>query len=384
MRVQSAIDQSSVPHRLQAIEQAQLSGARECAQLVRKLDGLNLVIDRLQVGVDAMRLDLPEFSQGQKERVESLQLAVQKLQSGVDALQLDLSESGAALRQVVNSTAEASKHLLVRTDTLIRRSALTLGQDALLHTPAGFLLVPTEDRTLLSAVWESGGRLEPGTVQVMTALLSKGDYVIDIGAHIGLTVLPSARKVGPTGRVLALEPLTRAAGLLRQSIALNFLTDWVELHQCAAGDFEGDAAIHVTSIMGESSLLAVPGSRASEEVSVRTVDSLVPAGQAVRLVKIDAEGFEPQVWRGMRRVVDENPDLVVVVEFGPAHLRRAAIAIEDWLKAFTDLGFTSMEIDEMSGVIRPLRPVPLLAEVGSINLLMLRQPLASLPALEFE
>lgn len=402
-RFQLAVEQSSIPHRLVAIESAQhshamnLAGliARDSAVLIDKFESMQLAQQRLQTGMDAMRLDLSEFTESTAAEADRQREAVAASASVLAAT----SEAVASLLAATSATADlatsvatastaatvANQQLLARTDVLLERSALTLGSDVLVHTPAGFLLVPAEDRTLLAAVWESGGRLEPGTVRVLTSLLREGDHSIDVGAHIGLTVIPAARKVGSSGRVLAFEPLSRVAALLRQSVALNFLTDRVVVHQCAAGDAEGSAHIHLSPILGESSLLDLPGSSATEEVEVRTVDSLVAPGQVIRLVKIDAEGFEPQVWKGMRRVVDDNPNLIVIVEFGPTHLARAGIDIADWLREFTVLGFAPMEIDELSGIIRPLRSTALLRRVGSLNILMLRQPPTTFSLeLEFE
>ncbi|MDR6535959.1 FkbM family methyltransferase [Variovorax soli] len=372
-RLQSAIDQSSIPARLDASDRAHAArfdaidrqGAAMRASLESGEELSALRFESLRVAIDALRRD-------QAETVSRIEAAAERVS---DAL------AGVSAASSEGATAGA---LLSRVDTLLQRLSLPLGNEVMLQTPDGFLLVPAEDRTLLAAVWESGGRLEPGTIKVMKALLREGDYVVDVGAHIGLTVLPAARKVGPHGRVLAIEPGSRVASLLRQSIALNFLGDRVVVEQCAAGDQPGTARLHLSDILGESSLLSLPTTREAEDVEVKTVDALVAPQQPVRLVKIDAEGFEPHVWRGMRRVVDENPELLLLVEFGPIHLQRAGVSVEAWLSGFNAAGFTPHEIDEMSGEIRPLRPAAALGSVASLNLLMLRRPLEMYPELLLE
>jgi hypothetical protein len=97
-------------------------------------------------------------------------------------------------------------------------------------------------------------------------------------------------------------------------------------------------------------------------------------------VKIDAEGFELDVWRGMQRVLRETPNVAVIVEFGPSHLLRAGMRIEDWFAALTAPGFTPWEIDEASGAIRPLRSSGL-QDVFSMNLLLLRDQPSRWPRL---
>ena len=49
-----------------------------------------------------------------------------------------------------------------------------------------------------------------------------------------------------------------------------------------------------------------------------TIDRLTAEWPAVNLVKIDAEGAEPVIWHGMRRMLARNPGVVVLMEFTPS------------------------------------------------------------------
>ena len=109
---------------------------------------------------------------------------------------------------------------------------------------------------------------------------------------------------------------------------------------------------------------------------MRPLDDLVPRGP-VRVVKIDAEGYELEVWKGMRRIIVDNPELAVIIEFGPSHLARAGISIADWFDALQVPGFTAWEIDEGSQTLRTLRPLTERAAVFSMNLLLSRLPPAA-------
>jgi FkbM family methyltransferase len=403
LRLQTAIDQSS--GRLAENVVARMESLRiGLNEVTTRVEALQTVlydaathVEVLQTSLDALRLD-------QKENYNTILQTINDQKTLVEAIRTDQEENSklltilmsradhlvrctTLLEAIRTEQAENPKllaMLMSRADSLLQRVTIPLGGDVLVRTPEGFLLLPSEDPTTVSAVWESGGRLEPGTIKVLAAVLREGDYVIDVGANIGLIVLPAARIVGPEGRVIAVEPASRAGSLLRKTLALNFVSDRVLFYPYAAGEIQGKARLNIGQIIGHSSLLSLQGSEYSEEVEVRSVDSLVPHGQAIRLVKLDAEGFEPQVWRGMRRIVTENPDLIVLVEFGPEHLRRAGISAEDWLTEFQAPGFTAYEVDEMTGHVRPLRPVAELASVYSLNLLLLRQPPAAFPELHFE
>jgi len=345
------------------MEQSMTSGYRKLDQLTENLrsafEDMKTETELLRIASDAMRLDQNEIR---------------------DAMRLDQKETRATQAEHL----QLLTLLVSRTDYLLQRIAIPLGRDILIRSPEGFLLLPAEDPAIVSAVWESGGRLEPGTIKVLASLLREGDNVIDVGANVGLTVLAAARKVGPTGRVIALEPGSRTGGLLRQTLVLNGMLERVSFYPCAAGEAAGSAVLNLDSVLGHSSLLELAGSEIREQVEIRTVDSLVAPGTPIRLAKLDAEGFEPRVWRGMQRVIADNPALLVLVEFGPEHLRRAGISIEDWLAEFLAPGFSAYEVDEATGFLTPLRSVMQLAAVHSLNLLLLRQPTTAFPELQFK
>jgi hypothetical protein len=139
--------------------------------------------------------------------------------------------------------------------------------------------------------------------------------------------------------------------------------------------------LHLAPVIGENSLVLHSGETgASVRVAVRPLDELVPAGP-VRVVKIDAEGYELEVRKGMRRIIADNPELAVIVEFGPTHLARAGIPISEWIETLRAPGFTPWEIDEASGTIRALRSPDECAAIFSINVLLLRTPPSACPGL---
>ena len=276
----------------------------------------------------------------------------------------DLVRRTDALVQQTGSTLQHTTHLL-------RRNVVPLGRDAAVRTDDGYLLVPVEDERLLVTMAETAGRLEPGTLAVATALLPEGGLMVDVGAHVGTLCVPAARRLGPSGHVLALEPTPRTAALLRRSVALNGLDDRVTVLECAAGAEDGRATLGLSPVLAHNSLVPLDEATDRVEVAVRPLDAVVPPGRRVDLVKIDGEGFELQVWRGMRRIVAENQDVAVIVEFGPSHIRRAGGTVADWIAELRAPGFTPWEIEEDGGGLRPLRERGL-EDVFSLNLLLLR------------
>lgn len=144
--------------------------------------------------------------------------------------------------------------------------------------------------------------------------------VIDIGANIGQF---SRAAVGrwPATKIIAFEPLPFVADSLRQ--ALGVLGDSHEVHQLALGASEGATVFHPHCYSLSSSVLPMASTsrhrfRWAAEGNAITVplarlDDVLADVKLERpvLVKIDVQGYEPQVLAGAIRVL-EVADLLVI------------------------------------------------------------------------
>jgi FkbM family methyltransferase len=151
-------------------------------------------------------------------------------------------------------------------------------------------------------------------VQVQEALrrsVERGDVVWDVGANIGVFSLLAARAVGPSGRVVALEPDARCAAAVGDNATRNGI-DWIEVHQVAAAARTGETELIVVRDSLWSRLASVGGHEL--EVARRVVPGYalddLPAAPPT-LVKIDVEGAELEVLAGMRRLLAEVQPVIV-------------------------------------------------------------------------
>jgi hypothetical protein len=97
------------------------------------------------------------------------------------------------------------------------------------------------DTTIARAIETSGGFAE-GEVGILTALTKPGDTVVDVGANIGAMAVPLARRVGPSGRVIAFEPMPPTFLCLCANAVLNDLP-WIEPRREALGATEAEIAL---------------------------------------------------------------------------------------------------------------------------------------------
>lgn len=173
---------------------------------------------------------------------------------------------------------------------------------------------------------------EPGVSSLIVQALSEGDVMIDVGANIGWHTLLAAEKVGPQGHVYAIEPDPTNFSLLTANCAGNGLT-WADCIKAAASDRSGDELLHLSATnFGDHRLYEVADEtrRTSPVQVVRLDDALGGRLDRLRLVKIDTQGYEPKVLRGMSGIIERwRP--VVAMEFWPHGILAGGESIYDVL-----------------------------------------------------
>jgi FkbM family methyltransferase len=139
---------------------------------------------------------------------------------------------------------------------------------------------------------ERNGHTNRIAIDVITKDLKPGDVFVDVGANCGLFAVFAARKVGSTGRVIAIEPLPAMLERLRFNIAANGFTN-VTVCPSAVGAQPGEATIHVSAKQyGHASLVGTDGEELT--VPVAPLQAIVERAGVPRIdaLKIDIEGFE--------------------------------------------------------------------------------------------
>lgn len=154
-----------------------------------------------------------------------------------------------------------------------------------------------------------------GNIGQVDILCRPGDCVLDIGANVGDWTMPMALRVGPSGRVLAFEPVPYLAETITKTARIN-RHDWVEVHNLALSAEEGKAEFSVEKgNSGGSRLGRTEGDFYVIPVATRRLDSLLderPDITHIDLIKIDVEGHELEVLSGAQRTLARfRPPLVL-------------------------------------------------------------------------
>jgi len=156
------------------------------------------------------------------------------------------------------------------------------------------------------------GMLEVPGQEALRRKLGPGATFFDVGANIGFFTLFGARLVGPAGRVLAFEPVPANAAAIRAHAAANGFR-WVEVREQAVGERSERTTLSVPSDASWAFLEhRDPGRKVAERLAVEAValDDLRDLPRP-DVVKIDTEGAEADVLRGMRGLVERHRPVIL-------------------------------------------------------------------------
>jgi len=187
----------------------------------------------------------------------------------------------------------------------------TGGFNQLAETAEGYLLYNVHDEYTGRAI-ATYGECSAQELSVLTALCGPGDTVIDVGANTGVHTVALARRVGPSGRVVALEPQRLMFQLLCANVALNSLAN-VDCHWAAAGPREGKITVPDMDPARSCNFggISLVGATGGTEVPLLVLDRFL-AVASLRLVKMDVEGMEAEVLRGATGLIRRFRPLLYV------------------------------------------------------------------------
>ncbi len=159
-------------------------------------------------------------------------------------------------------------------------------------------------------------------------ILKPGSTFIDVGGNVGLHALFAGSIVGPTGKVYSFEPLPHLYETLKLNVDVNGMGNIVKPHQLAVSDTEEVKSFSNFRSHSAMSGFTVPQIRLEIfneadnssveviEVNTVTLDKMF-AGQRVDGLKVDVEGYETLVLRGAKKLIRDNPDIKLIIEWDP-------------------------------------------------------------------
>jgi FkbM family methyltransferase len=195
--------------------------------------------------------------------------------------------------------------------------ALYLGEQIVLCRVLGkYLVYADAQETGITPHLAMDGYWESWITRVLARTVRPGWHCLDVGANHGYYTLILADGAGPEGRVAPIEPTPKLAELLRQTLDVNGFP-YVDVLQKAASDADGKTLQLVIPARRSLNAHLVEAAEPTDDavaVESVTVDAVTRDWPRVDLIKIDVEGAEESVWRGMEQMISGNRDVIVVLE----------------------------------------------------------------------
>jgi FkbM family methyltransferase len=188
--------------------------------------------------------------------------------------------------------------------------------------------------------------------RVYEAVLSPGDTAVDGGACGGIHTFPMAKRVGPTGRVHAVEAHPAHAHELAKKVATKSL-EQITMHAVALSNETGIGEfVCVKTHPSRSGLrkldlsrLAVPVETETIQVNRVRLDDILPTNTVSwRFCKLDLEGGEYHALMGATSAIEKHKPFIVFengrdVAAGPYGYTR-----DDWFALFDRLGYAIFDL----------------------------------------
>jgi len=211
------------------------------------------------------------------------------------------------------------------------------------------ILVDPNDNGLEKSIYYFG-EYEAGTVSVFRKILHKGDTFLDVGANIGFLSLVAARIVGKSGLICAVEPHPFTYKILEKNICLNDFKNIFSMNIALGKEISEEKIYNRMNISRGSASLIRP-TNVSEElglsVRVTTIDTLIEEGkiQLPKLIKIDVEGFELEVLKGAKILLNSSHAPALCVEFSNLHPTHGGRVrdIYNFIKSANDYSFFKLK-----------------------------------------
>jgi FkbM family methyltransferase len=215
--------------------------------------------------------------------------------------------------------------------------ATMLGEVKIVLDRRDFSLTP---HIVMSGFWESW------VTAWFLRNLTVGYHCLNIGANCGYYALAALRA---GCKVAAVEPQPHLAKNLSISAFINGWQDRLVIHQVVAGVEEREVELQLYPEFQGSAHVATAGELGYPELAGNRIKTReVPAHAlmpSATCVFVDAEGYEPYIWKGLKPLLDAKQLRWIALEWAPLRYPDAAAFLGE-LRAVGDVSVIGSEGQE--------------------------------------
>ncbi len=192
------------------------------------------------------------------------------------------------------------------------------------------------------------GTYEKSEAKVMEEKIKGGNIVVDVGANIGLHTLNMARIVGNTGQVFAFEPDPSNFKILGKNVKVNNYKNII-LEQKAVGDKHGRTTLYHADNPGLHRIFPQTKAKGQVQVELTSLDKYFIDSNLVdkiNFIKIDVEGLEFSVLKGMKNILKNNKKIKILFENMQINTIQAGFTPIEVLNYLTSYDFKLFCLDD--------------------------------------
>jgi len=197
--------------------------------------------------------------------------------------------------------------------------------------------------------------------ELIKKILKPGMNILDIGANIGYYALIESTKIGDKGIIFAIEPSSSNISHLEENVKINNKSNIIKIFRLAVSDKNGRSKLYVSSKSNLNTLIRpnkqtnslLKLNRGTENIATTTVDNFISKYGKVNLIRMDVEGYEVQIFRGMKQTLKKNNDLKILFEAHPFLYDSPKKTVYKYLTEMKNLGYLAKIVVDRYGYLYP-------------------------------
>lgn len=194
------------------------------------------------------------------------------------------------------------------------------------------------------------GTYETEISKLIRTSLKPGYVALDIGANIGLQSIRMSQCCGDDGKVYAFEPLTYIREKFSKNVALNHCSN-VTLLPFALSDKNDSAEVKINECIwnqGTFNLNQPDSGNTAQQITIKIADQIpeIENLNKLHLIKIDVEGFEYHVLRGLKQTLQKHKPRIIF-EYDSNYWLKMGQQITDCYHFLTGLDYVLYQITQV-------------------------------------
>jgi len=202
------------------------------------------------------------------------------------------------------------------------------------------------------------GYHEPWCTRIYKEFLERDMVVYDIGSNLGYYVLLAYPRIGKNGKIYAIEPFAPNFLLLTHTIDHNDFDDRLERFYTGFDEAEKERELFYTDKYNRTNFLA-GNSEDSIMMSTVSFDKFSKDKKEPDLIRMDVEGFEYYIIRGMKEFLKTKKKCRIFMEVHPYQMACSDLNWKEPLETLLKSGFKPKFIVKEIG---PKKEIPIEVE----------------------